>query len=113
MAYVNHQSTDKRAIPRKGLQAVIRFSTFPDLSLTSGRTEDISPLGVKVNTRTAASLFHKGVKVYFIISNKFLHLQGEGRIIWTSTKRDTFGIQFTELLDEEMERSIFLRFCNS
>ena len=115
MASVVQLSANKRASPRKGLQVPIRITPSSHFSLTLGRTQDISPLGLKVRIQTAASPLNKGDGIDFIISEDFLDLHGQGRIIWTSSNGDILGIQFTQLLDKKVDKSLddFLRFLLS
>ncbi len=111
MAHADYQPVDRRANPRKVLQVPILMTPPGYFSLTSGRTQDISLLGVKVKTEITPSPFHTGDEINFIINEDFLLLQGQGRIRWTSTKGDMVGIEYTQL-DEETKRSLdgFLRF---
>ena len=115
MACASQQSADKRGRPRKGLQVPIRITPSSHFSLTLGQTQDISPLGLKVRIQTAANPLNKGDNIDFIISEDFLDLHGQGRIIWTSSNGDILGIQFTQLLDKKVDKSLddFLRFLLS
>ncbi len=105
MAYANQHPLHRRARSRKGLQVPILITPSDHFSLASGQTEDISVLGVKVKTQTTPRHFHEGDEINFMISEDFLDLQGQGRIIWISRKGDTLGVHFTQL-GKEMKRSL-------
>ncbi len=115
MACASQQSANKRARPRKCLQVPIRITPSARFSLTSGQTEDISPLGLKVRIQPVASPLNKGDDIDFIINEDFFDLHGQGRIIWTSANGDILGVQFTQPLDKKVEKSLddFLRFLLS
>ena len=97
MAYVSQQSGNKRASPRKGLKVPIRITPSSHFSLTLGRTEDISLVGLKLRIQTAASSLNKGDDIDFIISEDFLDLHGQGEIIWISPNGDVLGVQFKKV----------------
>jgi hypothetical protein len=84
---------------------------FPNTSsVISGRTQDISPGGMKVKTEMASLPFQKGDEVTFIVNEDFLILEGEGTIIWISPMEVAVGIKFNQLT-EQTTRSLeeFLR----
>ena len=111
MIYSGQNPVDRRAFLRKSLRVRILMTPPDCLSQTSGRTQDISPFGLKVKPEITPSPFQKGDEITFIAIEDFLLLQGRGRIHWTSTVGDTVGVEFTQLT-EGTKRSLdeFSRF---
>lgn len=110
MTYNGCQPVDKRASTRRHLHVPIYMNPPNTSSVISGRTQDISLGGMKVETEMLPLPFQKGDEVRFIGNKDYLILEGEGKVIWISPMEVAVGINFNQLT-EKTRRSLeqFLR----
>ena len=105
MTYGGGQPVDRRVSTRRDVRVPISMNVPNTSSVISGRIQDISLGGMKVETEITPMAFQIKDEVMFRVSQSYFKFQGQGEILWTSPTGDTVGIKFTQL-DKEARRSL-------
>jgi hypothetical protein len=110
MTYSGGQPADRRANTRREAWVPINMNPANTSSVIPGRTQDISPGGMKVETEITPTPFRIRDVVMFLVSQDYLEFQGQGEIHWISPTGGAVGIKFTQV-EGEARRSLdeFLR----
>ncbi len=94
------QPTERRSVARKNAYVPISINWACNSSAISGRIQDISFGGMRVNAEITSMPCQKNDEVTVSVNQPYFKFQGKGKILWTSQTGNTVGIQFTQLNQE-------------